>query len=78
MFERHIDSCTQFGPVALGNGLKYKGVVVKAAGRRRGNNNTVLYVDISPADEIIANELLDILEKKGNFTCNLITKKIID
>ena len=61
MFERHVVSCKQLGPIAVGNGLKYKNVVVNAAGSRRENNDIILYVDIHPANEVIANELLKIL-----------------
>lgn len=71
MFERRVNGCIKLGSIALGNGLEYKNVVVKAAGSREENGYTILYVDISSADEVIANELLDILEKEGNFTCNL-------
>ena len=77
MFERHVASCKQLSPIALCKGLKYKNVVVNAAGSRRKNNdNIVLYVDIYPAEEAIANELLKILEEKGNFICDPITKQI--
>ena len=78
MFERLVKSCKQLGPIALGSGLKYQNIVVKAAGSRRENDRIVLYVDIFPANEVIANELLDILEKEGNFTCNPMSKEIIN
>ena len=78
MFERQVKSCNQpIGGIAVGAGLKYKDVVVKAAGSRRENDDIILYVDVFPANEVIANELLDILEKDGNFTCDLVSKEII-
>ena len=78
MFERQVSGCIQLGSIALRNGLKYKSVVVNAAGSREENGNTILYVDISSTDAVIANELLDILEKEGNFTCDLISNQIIN
>ena len=58
--------------------LTYKNVVVNQSGSRMENNEFILYVDISPADEAIAVELLNILEKDGIFTCDPITKNIVN
>lgn len=79
MFELKINGSRQLGTaIALGAGVKYKNVVINAAGIRNEDDDIILYVDISPADEVIANELLKILEKEGNFTCDPMTKKIIN